>query len=147
MAKTKAASLSNKLTPKQEKFCYKYIETGNASEAYRQSYDAENMKPATINRKAKGLLDNGKIGARLRTLYEASQKRHDVTVDSLTEELDENRELARSLLEVGHMNTATMGKAKLHGLMTDKKDFKVDPKDLNMKVEVEFVDPPPRPTE
>ena len=27
-----------KLTPKQEKFCQVFIETGNASEAYRQAY-------------------------------------------------------------------------------------------------------------
>lgn len=37
------------LTPKQETFCLAYIETGNASEAYRQAYDAENMKPDTVN--------------------------------------------------------------------------------------------------
>jgi len=42
-----------KLTPKQQKFCYKYIETGNASKAYRQSYDTENMKPATIKPESK----------------------------------------------------------------------------------------------
>ncbi|SQE31532.1 Terminase small subunit [Mannheimia haemolytica] len=27
------------LTPKQEAFCLAYIETGNASEAYRQAYE------------------------------------------------------------------------------------------------------------
>ena len=51
-----------KLTPKQESFCLSYIETGNASEAYRLNYDTENMKPATVNRNAKALLDNNKIG-------------------------------------------------------------------------------------
>ena len=35
------------LTPKQEAFCLAYMETGNASEAYRRAYDADNMKPAT----------------------------------------------------------------------------------------------------
>jgi len=34
-----------KLTIKQEKFCNLYIELGNASEAYRQSYNCEKMKP------------------------------------------------------------------------------------------------------
>jgi phage terminase small subunit len=41
------------LTQRQEKFCLAYIETGNASESYRRAYNAENMKPVTINRKAK----------------------------------------------------------------------------------------------
>lgn len=57
-----------KLTLKQEKFCLVYLKTGNASEAYRQAYIAKNMKPATINRKAKELLDNGKIAARMKEL-------------------------------------------------------------------------------
>ena len=34
----------NKLTTKQEKFCKSFIETGNATEAYRRSYDCKNIK-------------------------------------------------------------------------------------------------------
>lgn len=56
------------LTQKQEAFCLAYIETGNASEAYRRAYNAENMAPATTNRKAKEVLDNGKIAARITEL-------------------------------------------------------------------------------
>lgn len=56
------------LTPKQEAFCLAYIETGNASEAYRRSYDVSKMKPASINRKAKELMDNGRIAARISEL-------------------------------------------------------------------------------
>lgn len=40
MSDVKGKSTSGRgLTPKQEKFCQLYIELGNASEAYRQSYD------------------------------------------------------------------------------------------------------------
>lgn len=53
------------LTVKQDQFCLVYLKEGNASEAYRQVYDCENMKDTTIHRKAKELLDNGKIAARL----------------------------------------------------------------------------------
>ena len=56
------------LTVKQEKFCQSYIETGNASEAYRQAYSASKMKPETVNRTAKELLDHPKITARINTL-------------------------------------------------------------------------------
>jgi len=45
------------LTPKQETFCLEYLKTGNASEAYRIAYDAKDMKPATINRRAKDLIE------------------------------------------------------------------------------------------
>lgn len=114
------------LTPKQEKFCQLYIETGNASEAYRVSYDAENMKPATINRKAKELLDNGKISARVAELQATHRKRHEVTVDTITKELEEARELAKLKEQTASMVSASMGKAKLHGLIVDKADVKAD---------------------
>lgn len=56
------------LTAKQEGFCLTYLETGNASEAYRRVYDAENMKPETVNKRASELLDNGAIAGRLADL-------------------------------------------------------------------------------
>jgi len=108
------------MTPKQETFCLAYIETGNASEAYRRAYDAENMKPETINRNAKALLDNNKIATRLDELQESHRERHDVTVDTLTVELVEDRELARKNEQASAAISAVMGKAKLHGLLTDK---------------------------
>ena len=41
--------MAKKLTPKQESFCLAYIETGNASEAYRQAYDVgPKTKPETV---------------------------------------------------------------------------------------------------
>ena len=36
-----------KLTAKQEAFCLAYLETGNASEAYRQVYKSDRMKSTT----------------------------------------------------------------------------------------------------
>lgn len=56
------------LTPKQESFCQVYIKTGNATEAYRAIYNCKKMLPATVNRKAKELLDNGKISARTKEI-------------------------------------------------------------------------------
>ena len=80
-----------KLTPKQEAFCYSYIETGNASEAYRRSYNADKMKPESVNRKAKELLENVKISARLDKLRAELKQRHVVTIDRV---LDEYAKLA-----------------------------------------------------
>lgn len=57
-----------KLTPKQEKFCLVYLKTGNATEAYRQSYNCKKWKPSTINEAASRLLKNGKIVTRLTEL-------------------------------------------------------------------------------
>lgn len=56
------------LTPKQENFCLAYLETGNASEAYRRAYDAEGMSPSAINVEACNMLGNPKIALRLEEL-------------------------------------------------------------------------------
>ncbi len=110
-----------RLTPKQENFCQAYIETGNASEAYRQSYDAERMKPETVNRTAKALFDNPKITARITELQADHRERHNITVDSLTVELEEARQLAmQDGKGASAAVSAVMGKAKLHGLLIDK---------------------------
>ena len=79
------------LTPKQEAFAMAYVETGNASEAYRRSYNAEKMKPETVNRTAKEQLDNPKIAARLAELKAAHVERHEITVDDLIRELEPDR--------------------------------------------------------
>ena len=108
------------LTPKQEGFCLSYVETSNASEAYRLNYSVEKMKPATVNRKAKFEMDKGKIRARLRELKLAHSERHNITVDTLTVELNEAFNVAKADTKPSAMVAAVMGKAKLHGLLMDK---------------------------
>ena len=60
--------LSNGLTPRQENFAQVFVKTGNASEAYRQSYSWKNLKSTTINRNASGILANDKVLTRIREL-------------------------------------------------------------------------------
>jgi len=124
------------LTPKQEAFCQRYLETGNASEAYRLSYDAKAMKPETVNRSAKELMDNRKIAARLDELRAVVQETHAVTIASLLAELEEARAVARGREQAAAMVQATMGKAKLTGL-----DREGDPEDgpVPQKVVIEVV--------
>ena len=112
--------MADKLTPKQEAFTLAYVETGNASEAYRRAYNAENMSEKVIHNKASGLLKRGDIRVRVEALQKHHQQRHNVTVDSLTDELIEDRELAHKNEQASAAIAATMGKAKLHGLLKDK---------------------------
>ena len=107
-----------KLTPKQENFCLAYLETGNASEAWRRSYDASKTTEAVINVKACELLKNGKIVVRLEELRKPIMKRHNITIDSLIDELEEARQAALSAESVQSSAavSATMSKAKLLGM-------------------------------
>lgn len=106
-----------KLTPKQERFCQLYIELGNASEAYRQSYDVKKMKAEAVHVNACKLLDSTKVALRVAELQAGHVRRHNLTVDHLLAELEEARqaalmaETAQASAAVG----ATMGKAKLLG--------------------------------
>ena len=111
------------LTPKQEAFCLAYIETGNASEAYRNAYNAAGMKSATVNRSAKELLENHKITARLSTLRERAVERTMVTVDMLTANLLRIAQKGEELAEASGLSVARasmMDVAKLNGLVVDK---------------------------
>ena len=78
-----------------EKFAILFVETGNASEAYRQAYDT-NGSPATIKVKASQLCAKDNIR---------------VTIDKA-----EGQGAA--------MVAASNGKAKLHGLLIDKTEVK-----------------------
>lgn len=70
------------LTIKQEAFCQAYIETGNASEAYRTAYAADKMKPEVVHVQACKLQDNPKIALRIKELRGEIKQRHNVTVDA-----------------------------------------------------------------
>jgi len=108
------------LTPKQEAFCLAYIETGNASEAYRRSYSAEGMKPETINRKAFDLLQDGKIGARIDELRAPVIERVQVTLEQHLEELVRIRDAALSAEKYGPAVTAEVARGKALGFYSEK---------------------------
>lgn len=116
------------LTIKQEGFCLAYIETGNASEAYRRSYNAGNMTNEVIAVKACELLKSGNVAVRVAELQQSVVKRHEVTVDSLMLELEEARKAAMGATnpQSAAAVAATMGKAKLAGLLVDKIEAKVN---------------------
>lgn len=108
-----------KYTEREEKFCRLIVEGLGQSDAYRQAgYKTDSMKPATLHRKAKAMMDKSKIAARLAELREPIVKRHNVTVDSLMVELEEARKaaLGAETPQSSAAVAATMGKAKLCGL-------------------------------
>jgi phage terminase small subunit len=81
------------------------------------------MKAETVNRKAKELLDNGKIKARLAELRGIAQERSMVTVDGITANLLRIAEKAEALAEAPGLSVARasmMDVAKLNGLVVDK---------------------------
>lgn len=112
------------LTPKQEAFVAAYLETGNATEAYRRAYDAENMQDHVIRVKACELMKNGNVAVTLLQRQAEARQRHEITLESITEMLKADRELARTEKQSSAAIQAAMGLAKLHGLVVDKSENK-----------------------
>lgn len=104
------------LTPKQEAFASAYIETGNASEAYRRSYNAGKMNTNALAVNASRLLDNANVALRIEELQKAIIVKHNITIESILAELEEARQLAMETGKAGPAVQASMGKAKLVGL-------------------------------
>lgn len=118
------------LTPKQEAFACKYVENGgNASEAYRQSYDAGDMQQDSIHVAASRLLSDAKVALRVAELRKAIEEAHKLTVGDLIKELEEARiaALTAETVQASAATAATMGKAKLLGL--DKQTLELTGKD------------------
>ena len=112
------------LTIKQERFCMVYVETGNASEAYRQAYNAENMSNEAIGVEACRLLDHPSVALKVKELKSGHTKRHELTIDDLVKQLEEARQVALALEnpQCSAAISATMGTAKLLGLVVDKNE-------------------------
>jgi phage terminase small subunit len=115
-----------KLTSKQENFCHAFIELGNASDAYRAAYDADEMLPNTINRKAHDLINNGKIAARIEELRAPVVERVRITLESHLDELERLKEIALQKDNINAALTAEMGRAKAAGLYVTKVESKTE---------------------
>lgn len=122
--------LENGLTLAQELWCMRYIESGDARDAYKQAFGYEpsakqltalNELPAAIKRVSH--LYNMRVAV--------MQNSARVDVDLLVRELEQARQIAIQEREPSAAIAATMGKAKLHGLLVDKREISLKrPEDM-----------------
>ena len=109
------------MTPKQADFVRWYFELGNASEAYKRAYNSH-AKPNTLHRKANDLLKHPVIKAEVQTMQAQARERNQVTIDKVVDELEEARQIAKQSGNASAMVSATLGKAKVLGLVVDKQE-------------------------
>ena len=111
-----AADPETGLTPKQEAFCVALVKTGNASEAYRQAYDAENMKPETIARTAHELQHRPKIATRVEALRKEARKASKLTLEEHMRALAALRNAAAGAKQFGPAVSAEVSRGRAAGL-------------------------------
>jgi phage terminase small subunit len=81
-----------KLTHNREAFCKAYIVHDNQSDAYRDAFSTENMKPETIHAEASRLMRVPEVAARIKELQaivaKRAEKEFEITADTMLRHLD-----------------------------------------------------------
>lgn len=104
------------LTIKQEKFCNKYLECGNASEAYRYAYDCSNMSNNAVWNASSILLDNPKVIQRIKELQSSFQKRTEITKERVLNEL-----VKIGFSSIAYMHNSWIDRVEFDQLTDDQK--------------------------
>jgi phage terminase small subunit len=114
-----------KLTGKQENFCIAFLETGNATEAYKIAYPKSMAwKSESVRRKAFDVVENGKIQARMEELRAPVVERARITYESHLDELELLRESAKAAENLGVAVTAETQRGKCAGLYVERVEVK-----------------------
>lgn len=129
------------LTPQQEAFCLAMVDplTKNASDAYRKAYNCAAWKPATVNRRAFDMMEDGKILARIKELRDAAAAPVKLDLTSHLQRLDDLSHKAEEAEQYSAAISAEISRGKAAGLYTEKieanvrsrvVDFGADDQDL-----------------
>lgn len=125
--------MTDDITKKQLDFAREYVLTGNASEAYRRAYNAENMNNDTIRVKACNLLKQDNIRITVEALNAVAQREieNNFKYDVLTsfKKLEDIQSLALKpsgkfkTLDLQSALRAEEMKGRLYGLYVEKKEI------------------------
>lgn len=123
------------LTPKQRAFLREYIIDRNGTQAaIRAGYSKNGADVAAIR-----LLADARIKKILDDAQNVQAARAEISIERLTKELYEDRDLAREKGQPAAAVSALMGIAKLHGLLIDKKEIRSGPLDAKSDDELDAI--------
>jgi len=108
------------LTTKQEAFCLAYIESGNATDAYRKAGYSPGMAQKTAMEAASRLLKNGKIVARLDELRKPAADAAQLTLQGHLERLERLSEAAEKEGKYSAAVAAEVARGKVSGFYVEK---------------------------
>ena len=123
---------------RQETLAQVFVATGNKTEAYRQAGYSQNCSDRTITGNVMRLFRTPQVLNRVAELQAEQAKLHAVTVESLTAQLREDRQLAYTVKNPSAAVSAVMGMARLHGL--EKQGLSADPINPPSLINIAIVD-------
>ena len=107
--------------PRHERFVRYYMKTNNASAAYlKAGYRPKDR--ASLDPAASKLTRHHKVQSRIREIRRQMTQRTRITLETLLNDLAEDRKLARETKQVSAAIAATQLSAKLVGLLIDRKE-------------------------
>ena len=126
--------MSRKLTPKQQRydrFVSEMLVDGNVT----RSAKAAGYSEKTAYSQGHRLLKNVEIANAIKAGQKDIAKRNGLTIDDILDELEEARKIAQAEGKGAPMVAASMGKAKLLGLIVDKAETKTEG---NISIDISF---------
>lgn len=117
------------LTAKQEAFVQGVLKGASYSDAYRAVYDVSRMKVESVHDAASKLALSGGVAQRLAKVEEravtVAATRLSYTLEDAMREAQEDRALAHGVGQAGAAVAATGLRAKLMGLLIERKEVRV----------------------
>ena len=115
------------LTSKQEAFAQAFVSGKTQADAYRVSFSAGNMKNETIQQAASRLMADGKVTARVAELRAPVVAKLQYGLEEAMLEAAEAFQVAKDKENGGAMVAAVQLRAKLNGLLIEKREDVTDP--------------------
>ena len=119
------------LTPKQEAFAQNVASGMTQADAYRNSYNAENMKPESVHESASRVMADIKVSSRVKELQ---AKGAELAALTLAKHLARLEELSRDAQAAEEYNAAIKAeelRGKASGLYTERIDHTTNGESLN----------------
>jgi hypothetical protein len=120
MGKQIGARAAGGLTQKQEAFCLAFIETGNASEAYRRAYQPKRMTEKSVHERASQVVAGIKVQSRLAELRAKAADKAVLTLAKHLQRLNDLSELAEQNGQFDAAIRAEKHRGEAAGLYPDR---------------------------
>lgn len=111
------------LTPKQEAFVLAYLETSNASEAYRRSYSAGKMTDKQVWEESSKLLKSPKVSQRVAELRAPAVQKAQLTLEKHLDDLVKLRNMAVKDNKWSAAIQAEIARGKAAGLYVERTEL------------------------
>ena len=117
------ATSEKPLTLPQQTFIDLILQGSSQYEAYRVAYPRSRAwQRQSVDAQANKLAKRPKIAMRLQAAARAMQRKSEITVETITRELAEDRQLAHEAMQASPAVKATELKARIHGILVDRQE-------------------------